>query len=238
MLFKRIYTVEGAKKLLFTLIGFELLLITLYFIIHILFATIRWGPLSPLFDLNGELSIPTWFSSVQLFVVGVIFLLTSQQNQESEFPSSRFMIISGLGFIFLSADEAAVIHERITKAAIKLDLKWLLFKNNHGAWIGIYLLLGLILLLAFRRDLQVLWTYFRRESFAILAGALIFLAGCVGIEVISYYINPFPKVEVLFEELFEMTGVTLILYGVMLFSMRISAKNLQEGGSLSKPFIL
>lgn len=164
------YTVRNAKRLLFLLVGFELFLVTAHLVIHILYPTIAWGPFRQLFNLDLEVTIPAWFSSIQLFMVGVLLLAASQSNQQRKHLSSRFIFFAGIVFIFLSADEAATIHENLTRIALKLDLRWLLFKGGPGAWITVYLLLGLILLLVLRHHLLALWKHYRQETLKVIMG--------------------------------------------------------------------
>jgi hypothetical protein len=144
--------------------------------------------------------------------------------------SSRFIFFAGIVFIFLSADEAATIHENLTRIALKLDLRWLLFKG-HGAWIPVYLSLGLIFLLVLRHHLLALWKHYRQETLVVIVGGIVFLVGVIGFEILSYSIRSIAstssilyQIEVLVEEFFEMSGISIILYGVMLLTINISSK--------------
>jgi hypothetical protein len=163
-------------------------------------------------------------------MVGVLLLAASQRNQQRERLSSGFIFFAGIVFIFLSADEAALIHETLTWIVLRLDLRWLLFKG-HGAWIPVYLFLGLIFLLVLRHHLLALWKHYRQETLIVIVGGIVFLVGVIGFEILSYSIRSIAskssilyQIEVLVEEFFEMSGISIILYGVMLLTINISSK--------------
>jgi hypothetical protein len=213
------FSPQDTKKLFAGLVIFEILLVLIFAADTLLGHPIR--PIRILFDLDGEGNIPAWFSSVQLFIVGLVFLLIGRQTNPDQRPSALLFLILVLGFIFLSADEAASIHEKIT-GALK-DIQWVpRFKGDHGIWVFIYPLIGFTLFLAFYRQLIAMWNRYRYTTLIMAAGMGIFLIGALGLEIISFQFlrsGSFPllyKVEVAFEEFFEMLGVSVILYGAML----------------------
>lgn len=216
------FTIHDARKLLFGLILFEICLV-LIFSVHVLLGSPS-RTIHKLFDLHGELNIPAWFSSVQLSMIGILFLLMSRRHESFHRPSRLFLSIVGAGFIFLSADEMVAIHENLSKAL--REVEWIpRFARNHGIWIPIYLTFGLIVLIAMYRDLWALWSRFRRESLILLGGISVFLLGGVGLEIISYeFFSGGPKSmlyqgEVALEEFLEMSGGSIILYGAILLAL-------------------
>ncbi len=226
MKFEIYYTLQEAKKILRWLIILELILVAFYVVTNIVLIDLPLGSIRKIFDLNQDLSIPAWFSSVQLFIVSLLLYIAYSSNQRKlELPSS-FLLLGILFFVFLSIDEGAAIHEKITIAARKLDLNWLMFDGNSGAWIAVYSFLGLVGGLVTFRYFRLLWKHFRHETQIALAGAFLFVMGAVGFEVISYLFlqsgSTLHKVEVIFEELFEMSGISIILYAVLLLIKSIS----------------
>ena len=211
----------------FWLLAMDFVFVLVYVLIHILLSDVPWGPARELFNLDAEVSIPTWFSSIQLFVTGSMLFVASTNNQWKQYVSSSFLTAGGLLFIFLSADECAAIHERITIIAKKLGISWLLFKGGHGAWISVYFIVALLIVPFAAHHFHMLWIHFRREARIALSGAIAFVMGGVCLEVISYLFlrsesTKLYKVEVAFEEFLEMSGVSIMLYAVLLLSVAIS----------------
>lgn len=224
------YNRRDAKRVLISLLCFELLLLGAYILVHIVGgADASWGPARPWFNLDTELSIPSWFSSVQLFVTSALLFLASRRNQREHHLPSWLLLVGSVGFAFLSVDEGAAIHERLTGIVENLELNWLLFKGGHGAWIPIYLSIALGIALVSARHLYSVWIHFRREMMIGLCGAALLILGGIGFEILSYLLirseeitNAY-RVEVALEEFFEMGGVSVILYAVMLIGCAISS---------------
>ncbi len=94
--------------------------------------------------MDGEQTIPAWFSSVQLFLIGLVFLLKIVHAHAEPAIARSFLLLMGLGFMFLSADEATQIHEQLSRSADKFGgLPG--FKGGHGYWIAAYGLIGVML---------------------------------------------------------------------------------------------
>ena len=87
-----------------------------------------------LFDLDSETSIPTWFSVIQLFMIGLIPLLIAFSQTTVPPPSKGGLTLFGLGFIYLSMDEGSVIHEKLTYVFYNNPLVPY-FHGTHGIWI-------------------------------------------------------------------------------------------------------
>jgi hypothetical protein len=222
------YTNLEARKMFFWLLAMDFVIVLVYLLIHILFSDMPWGPARQLFNIDAEVSIPTWFSSIQLFVTGSMLFVASINNQWKQYVSSSFLKAGSLFFIFLSVDESAAIHEKITIIAKKLGIHLILFKGDHGAWIAVYLIIAIVGVLMNARHFRNLWRYFRHENIIALIGAIMLVTGGIVFEIISYLflrsesMKLLYKVEVAFEEFFEMSGVSIILYAVLLLSIAIS----------------
>jgi len=213
----------NANRLLFGLIFFELFLV-LVFLADSLLGNPMWI-VHFLFDLDQEFNIPAWFSSIQLFLIGIIFFLIARRTDSSGHPSALFLLSVGVVFVFLSADEIGSIHEKLTLVVSNIEW-WPKFKGGHGAWIPLYLGLCLIFFFTTYREFKAMWTYFQPETLIIATGIAVFLFGAVGLEIVSYQFlrEGAPPLlylaEVALEEFLEMSGGSLILCGTMLFAMR------------------
>lgn len=217
------YTIRDVNKLIAGLIVFELCLVLIFAADTLLDSPI--GIIHRLFDLDAEGNIPAWFSSIQLFLIGLIFLIKGYRPDPDRAPSPLFFLMVGAGFVFLSADEAASIHEKITY--VLKNFEWVpRFRGNHGIWIFFYPLIGLILLCATFREIVALCNRYRRATFIIATGIGIFLLGAVGLEIVRYqHIDQSAtpllyKVEVACEEFLEMFGASVMLYGAMLLPVQ------------------
>lgn len=186
-------------------------------ILLVVYAANRWlgNPFETvgiLFDVDGEANIPAWFSSMQLFCIGIAFLFLRLVMGKA--PGSRLFKAMGIVFIFLSMDEAAVIHEKIT--GVLKQVSWVpRFKGGRGIWITVYGLIGAWFFIAFKEDMLLISRRFARPTMLFISGAGIFMLGGVVMEVLNYYqvfgtlqgLGPF------MEEGAEMAGASFMLLG-------------------------
>lgn len=218
-------TIErSAKRLLFLLIAFELLILIVNFINAALGTPVEL--IRSFLLVDGEGGLASWFSSLQLFMVALLMFAVSRQSKPSGVPSRRFLAAGGLAFLFLSIDEGAAFHEKLT---FFLQTQSWVPKIHEGRaiWILTYLAAALILLFILRRDLFALWRTRWKETLIMGAGFFLFVLGAAGLETLAYLIWDYDKtalgyqVELFFEEWFEMSGVSLILYSVMLLAKQV-----------------
>lgn len=213
------FSKSSARKLLLALILFETFLVFCYLGGNFSHHSTKF------FDLDAESNFPTWFSSIQLFLVGQIFLFKSVQLNAENRHLRLFLQLACLGFVFLSADYAAQIHE--TLGSHLKYISWLpRFKGDHGVWIFIYGLICLILFYSFFSEIQMMFVRYRRATFTMLAGAVIAVFGGVILEIISYQFlrddltSSLYTLEVAFEEFFEMLGISITLYGALIMLLQ------------------
>jgi hypothetical protein len=223
--FTVVYSPAFAKWVLAGLLAFDTLLIIAYCVTHIVARGPQWGPLVVLLDVDRETSIPTWFSSMQLLAIGLLLIVKTPDTNELRF----FLRMVGAGFIFLSADESAAIHEKLVELARKSTV-WSLSHWSYIVWIVLYLAIGLFIALFAYRSLLAMWRKYRRETIWGGTGMTILVIGAMGFEVLSRLLYT-PDINWRFlaavaaEEFFEMTGASLILYGTMLLGIRLQLDN-------------
>jgi hypothetical protein len=210
---------KDANRIIIALVMFEIFFVVAYgftTFFHIPIAAVK-----SLFDLDTEGSLPAWFSSTQLFLIGLVFLIKGYLIDRHHSPSPYFFFIVAIGFIFLSADEAAAIHEKTT-ATFKHIQDIPRFKGNHGIWIFLYLPVVLLLLLTHVKYVIAMWKHYRQETIILSIGMAALICGGVLLEIISYQflrtgLTPVGYfIEVMAEEFLEMFGATIVLYGAIL----------------------
>jgi hypothetical protein len=220
---------RDARTILFILLGVEAVLAIAYLEAHVIDVGLPWGPFRAWINLDGDVSLPAWFSAMQLFAVGALWGMAAYVNRHREQVSSAFLAAVGMGFVFLSADEGSMIHERITLAAKMLGADALLIRG-HGAWISIYGTAAVGALLLAGRHLRRLWAHNARPVLLGGLGAAVYVGGAVGVEVLGYLVlghGAAPRlaaVQVLVEESLEMVGVSLILYGTLLLLRSVGGR--------------
>lgn len=216
------YRSQDAARLLASLVVLEVLFATAHIFLFV------WPGLSletfqAILRLNGETTLGTWFSTIQLFSIGAVLLLTSWANErEDSFPHNVFILI-GFVFVYLSADEGGGIHERIEAYVKSSGLDSLLLTGNAGGWISIYAFTGLIFFVFFAyligNSLFRIWQRLTLECLFFIGGFLVIVIGGVGFETLFYiYLDPGTKMyhlETAIEEFLEMAGASIILYATL-----------------------
>jgi hypothetical protein len=215
-----------ASRLLQSLVVIE----GLFVIVYAIDALLRenFWLLHALFDLDGEANVPTWFSSCQLYLIGVIMFLLSFIRYKAGRPSRPFLFVLSVCFLLLSLDETAQLHERMTQWVGRRYIDWLPEFVRQGAplTVSVLAVAAFILWLAFH-DLSAIWRWSPRLSLLAMAGVCISILGGVVMEAIGYkflqYGTPLYKLEVAIEEFMEMLGASLILY----FTILLASSNIK-----------
>lgn len=231
--FQFIFSVQDARRLLLYLVLVELALVAAYVLIHILLSQYWWGPLGQLSDLGHDHSVPSWFAAVQLFAAGMVLFPISRLEPDHKW----FIRLGALVLLFLSVDEGASIHEKVTGFAKVQDVAVLqaFMIENHGAWIIPYLIAGVVLLAINIKPIVAIFRKHRVASLLVIAGAVTVVSGAMGLEVLSYlYLrdgaDQLLRAEVAAEEFLEMLGVSLVLYGILIYGIGLQH---QSGRSAS-----
>ena len=222
------YTDAQARRAVYWVVAIDCAFALAYIVIHIWQPELPWGPLRPLFDLDREISLPTWFSVVKLFAVSAVLFLAALNNRQKEYLSTFPLMVAGLIFVWLSADEGAQIHENITYMARHFGQEWMLFSGEYGAWMIVYAALGLLGMALGVKHLIALWRHYNFVAQVGLTGAAIFVIGAVGFEIASFPLREseatltLKLITVVFEEFFELFGITVILYATLILAKRLS----------------
>lgn len=224
-----IHTSEQARRLFLSLVCIQLLLVVIY-------GTDAWvhGPaerLDDVIDLDAEGNLPTWFSSFQLALVAISFWTLASRVRETGRPSRRFLQTCGGAFLVLSIDETAMFHERITASVGSRYIDWLpayLTAHIGDTVVCLALLAGCVA--AVYPHLRGVWLLSRRPMLIGVTGCAVYVTGAAVLETIGYKMISagvslsLYRVEVAFEEFFEMLGASLILYAVQLLCCVVAAR--------------
>lgn len=176
----------------------------------ITFAVTQFWDLEPIamFRLSDEANIPTWWSSAQLLVIGLLLAVLAWRLVQRREPGAWVMWLPALLFIFLSMDEVASIHETIGH-------RWGLEFLRTGMWVGIVVPVFLVMLTCIT---WAIWPFLRGRTGVIrtyAAGIGLLLFSAVGLELLA---NLYPDGSlqvhtlVLMEEVGEMMAGTLMLW--------------------------
>lgn len=173
---------------------------------------------SSFFHMDRENSLPAWFSTIILFVSAVLLWIIA---------SSRYIklkmhwLFLSFVFLFLSLDEAAIIHERIgelTKATMDAEFA----AHWHGVYT--YAILIILLIYPYTKFLLSQPKYYKNLFF--LSG-LLYCSGALGFEYfgdlvagdradpLTFRQNFAYSVFYTFEEVLEMTGVSIFIYALL-----------------------
>ncbi len=157
-------------------------------------------------DLDKEEGFGTWFSAAILLFTGQLLLLHAAAVRKSTDRWFPWWLVLGLGFVFLSVDEVAGMHEYLNT--------FLDETSDISGWTDVALGGMALVGLAF---LPFLWALRRRTAVLFVIAGCIYLGGAVGVErwtgedVDSLGYNMWTTLE----EGMEMGGVIAMIYAVL-----------------------
>lgn len=173
--------------------------------------------LIPLFNLNAEANVPTFFASLLLFLSSALLFVTAAVYKKVDQWFVKYWIFLGLIFAFLTLDEFASIHERLD-----VPMRTMLGTEGflHFAWVIPYAVLVLVIGLSFVKFLMRL-----EKPIAIgfiISGGL-FVSGALGMEMLggkeAFDSGQATLTFILLatvEEVLEMSGVLLFIHFILL----------------------
>lgn len=172
----------------------------------------HWGTghwlLRDLFDVDEEENFPTWYASASLlFTSALLYAITSRTRRDRGKLLFQWRLLA-FGFLLLSLDEVAGIHESINTVT---DFPWTIPAA----------ILAIVVLLPFSR---FLWQLPRPTAIRFVIAGAIYLGGALGVEHLTDSYLARYEMDTLgyqlltaCEEGMEMAGVLVFINALLLF---------------------
>lgn len=196
-----------------------------------------WWPGHPvfglprLFNLGAEGNLPAYLSALNLLVAGLLLLIITAAKPKGQRAA---WAVLGAGFIFMSVDEAAQIHEPIIGRSFESHFGRFDSPFFHYGWVVVALVGVLVVGVCY---LRFLWRLPRPYGRLFIASAALFVGGAVGMELVEGWMasgaagpvsrNWFPW-RMLAEEVGEAAGVALFVYSLLRYMKEHGARLLIE----------
>lgn len=186
-------------------------------------------------DLDGEKNIPSWYSSIQYFLVACLWAIFASAFFDKNDKKSWFLPIIILVFIILSLDEIIGIHEWVVLKIVIFvasgsfiggDFKeGVIFTANDGPvsilvigtvflfFIGIpFILIMIVMIKGLKQYVKGRPYVIRRYSI----GVIMLVISAVGFDIVSFILKTetYFILAQCFEELGEMIAVTFFLWAI------------------------
>jgi len=164
-----------------------------------------------IFDLQSERNIPTLFSSVILLGSCILLGFIAFLTRSTEGPYSIYWAVLSLGFLYLSIDETAFIHENF-----RADFA------GFSSWIFVVAPFVILFLLSYIRFFMHLP---RSTKYYFLVAGLLYIGGAFILELIGVWRTSIASENILattiilttVEEALEMFGIIFFIYSLLLY---------------------
>jgi hypothetical protein len=187
-------------------------------IVHILVSLVavasgneRLGGLVWIFGLGAERNLPTLYSTIALLVVAGLLLVTARHSKTDRV----YWWVLCCVFVFLACDETLSLHEKLDRP-VQASLQT--SGVFHYAWVIPYGIASIAFGLAFVPFLRRLP---RKTAWRFVIGGAVFVTGAIGMEMVGGFLVEQGGArhwsywgEQTIEEVLEMTGVLVFLFGL------------------------
>lgn len=132
-----------------------------------------------LLDIDSEESLFNWLSSTALFVDALLLFLVASERHLRNLPFAAYWFVLAIGFVGLSIDETASLHEKLSGML-----------HNALQTTGLFAFAWVIPAMIFCAVLALFYIPFlrgleRRIARALLLSGLLYVGGAVGVEMIA-----------------------------------------------------
>lgn len=183
---------------------------------------IEHGPLNviPLFDLDEERSIPTYFSAVLLALAAALLAVIGRLARARRERYAWHWLGLAAIFVLLSIDESISLHERVMWTMQRL------FQPTGFLYFGWVVPVGIAAAIVGIAYLRFLVRLPRRTRWLVMSSACVYLAGVLGVEMLGasyawHHGVGMGKTNVSYtiitgvEEMLEMSGAILFVYALL-----------------------
>lgn len=169
-----------------------------------------------MFDMDREFNVPTFFSSGLMLGCALVLWVIALASRAAKDGLTGYWSVLAWGFLFMSLDDAVVLHEKITRPLRLLThsdafyMRWMLPATVLIAILGAFYI-------------KFLAALPRRSRMLFLVSAVIFLGAAVGLETFTSWLGFHGQrpetmlyvILVMIEESVELAGITLFLYALL-----------------------
>ena len=211
-------------SILFVLLGIGFSIAALDFTLQAFLATnIFDAPnlLTKFFNMDYERNFPTLYSALLLLSAALlVFIITLQEFRENKMLAIYWLALAML-FSFMFMDELLEIHEQVN-GLIREQTGIGQIASSGNRWDVLSLAIAFVCGIAF---LPFLIRLPKPVAFSFITGGCLFVIGAIGIEFASayfdlsvYYQRDFQShLVTIAEELLEIFGVTIFIYGCLAY---------------------
>lgn len=206
----------------FAAVAFLLVLASLTVtVLDYLQADFQFERIRKLFYLNNERNLPTYFSSVLLFTIALIYGLVWEIKRKRNDRFQKSWLLMSMIFLLLSTDEMVGLHEKVG---------YFLRKNLtphplvQFPWIIVGIPLVALFLILFRKYILQLSP---RSRNLFLIGFIVYVGGAIGAEMVGGWYVFYNSSKSFTYELISAVEECMEIYGAIII-LAASFKNLQE----------
>ncbi|MHB1002128.1 MAG: hypothetical protein ACYC27_23045 [Armatimonadota bacterium] len=206
--------VKIAKNLMIIVLVLSALSLTIQ-LIRVFTGHGRLFGLGSLFNTGTESNIPTWYSTMSLMFSSVLLWIIAIVEKERRNRFARHWKYLSYIFLYLSLDEACMLHERLG------DLTSSIFQGTPLSKIGWVAPFGIIVIIIGLSFIQFIRSLPAPTKKLFILSGVMYAGGAAVLEVINGLwrmghegFTLFSALETSAEELLEMSGIVLFIYAL------------------------
>lgn len=177
--------------------------------------------LIPLFDVDHENNIPTFFSASLLLLAALLLALITALKKAVHAPYEFQWALLSFTFLYMAIDEAASIHELLI-----VPMRNLLGQQAGGIFFFAWVIPGIAVAMVFGLSyLKFLLHLPAKTRWRVIIAATLYLGGAIGMELIGGHYadlhgmnNLTYSITTTVEESLEMAGVIAFIYALLNYS--------------------